>query len=67
MQMLNLKVIISRDGGIKMEGWFAPESDGLSSTTLTCYGQKAIHFSIDLTGGKTLADTLFSQAIKQNR
>ena len=33
MQMLNLKVLISRDGRIKLEGWFSPESDGLLSTT----------------------------------
>jgi site-specific DNA recombinase len=32
MQMLNLKVLISRDGIIKLEGWFAPQSDGLLST-----------------------------------
>jgi hypothetical protein len=32
MQMLNLKVLISRDGTIKLEGWFTPESDGLLST-----------------------------------
>ena len=28
MQMLNLKVLISRDGMIKLEGWFATESYG---------------------------------------
>jgi len=33
MQMLNLKVLIFKDGEIKLEGWFAPESDGLLSTT----------------------------------
>jgi hypothetical protein len=33
MQMLNLKVRISRNGSIKLEGWFAPESDGLLSIT----------------------------------
>jgi len=33
MQMLNLKVLISKDGGIRLEGWFTPESDGLLSTT----------------------------------
>jgi site-specific DNA recombinase len=33
MQMLNLKVLISRDGRIKLEGWFAPERDGLLSTS----------------------------------
>ena len=32
MQMLNLKVFISADGTIKLEGWFAPESEGLLST-----------------------------------
>ena len=31
MQMLNLKVLISRNGAIKLEGWFAPEVDGLLS------------------------------------
>jgi hypothetical protein len=33
MQMLNLKVLISRKGSIKLEGWFVPESDGFLSTT----------------------------------
>ncbi len=33
MQMLNLKVLISKDGAMKLEGWFAPESDDLLSTT----------------------------------
>jgi site-specific DNA recombinase len=33
MQMLNLKVVLSREGGIRLEGWFAPERGGLSSTT----------------------------------
>lgn len=37
MQMLNLKVVISRDGNIKLEGWFAPQSDGLLSTTSVRY------------------------------
>ncbi|MCI0553765.1 MAG: hypothetical protein L0287_22685, partial [Anaerolineae bacterium] len=37
MQMLNLKVLISRDGTIKLEGWFIPESDGLSSTSSIHY------------------------------
>jgi len=37
MQMLNLKVLISRDGLVKLEGWFAPESDGLLSTSLEHY------------------------------
>jgi len=31
MQMLNLKVLIWRNGAIKLEGWFAPEVDGLLS------------------------------------
>jgi site-specific DNA recombinase len=31
MQMLNLKVLISTNGDIKLEGWFAPEVDGLLS------------------------------------
>ncbi len=33
MQMLNLKVLISTDGRVKLQGWFAPENEGLSSTT----------------------------------
>jgi hypothetical protein len=33
MKMLNLKVLISREGRIKLEGWFTPESDGLLSLT----------------------------------
>lgn len=37
MQMLNVKVLISRDGIVKLEGWFAPESDGFSSTPLIRY------------------------------
>lgn len=37
MQMLNLKVLISRDGTIKIEGWFTPESDGLLSTPSARY------------------------------
>jgi site-specific DNA recombinase len=36
MKMLNIKVLISRGGGVKLEGWFTPESDGLSSTTSAC-------------------------------
>ena len=35
MQVLNLKVLISREGKMKLEGWFAPERDGLSSITST--------------------------------
>jgi hypothetical protein len=34
------------------------------ATPSACYGQKAIHFSVDITGGKTLADILFNQATK---
>jgi site-specific DNA recombinase len=37
MQMLNLKVLISRNGAIILEGWFAPEVDGLLSTTSVYY------------------------------
>jgi hypothetical protein len=37
MQMLNLKVLISRNGAIKLEGWFAPEVDGLLSMTSERY------------------------------
>lgn len=37
MQMINLKVLISVDGRVKLEGWFTPENDGFSSTTLTHY------------------------------
>jgi len=37
MQMLNLKVLISRDGNVKLEGWFIPESDSLSSITSARY------------------------------
>jgi hypothetical protein len=48
MQMLNLKVLISLDGGVKLEGWFTPESDGLSSTTSSRYRRKALRFSVDL-------------------
>jgi site-specific DNA recombinase len=33
MEMLNLKVLISPDRNIKLEGWFAPDSDGLLSTS----------------------------------
>ena len=33
MQMLNLQVLISRNGAIMLEGWFSPEREGLSSTT----------------------------------
>lgn len=33
MEMLNLKVIISPDKKIKLEGYFTPESDGLLSTS----------------------------------
>jgi len=40
MQMLNLKVMISIDGKIKLEGWFAPESDGLLSTPSDNYGPR---------------------------
>lgn len=31
--MLNVKVIISPDKKIKLEGWFTPESDSFSSTS----------------------------------
>ena len=48
MQMLNLKVLISKDGASKLEGWFIHESDGLLSTPSSHYGQKAVHFSIDV-------------------
>lgn len=37
MQMLNLKVLISRNGTIKLEGWFAPEVDGLLSMSSARY------------------------------
>jgi site-specific DNA recombinase len=40
MQMLNLKVLISSDGMIKLEGWFTPESDGFSSTSLEHYARQ---------------------------
>ena len=33
MEMLNLKVLISPDKRIKLEGWFTPENDGLFSTS----------------------------------
>jgi site-specific DNA recombinase len=37
MQMLNLKVLISKNGALKLEGWFAPEADGLLSTSSVYY------------------------------
>jgi hypothetical protein len=37
MQMLNLKVLIWRNGAIKLEGWFAPEVDGLLSMSSARY------------------------------
>jgi len=40
MEMLNLKVLISVDGRIKLEGWFTPESDGLSSTMSVHYDRQ---------------------------
>ena len=39
MEMLNLKVLISRDGRVKLEGWFAPEIAGFSSTSLGHYAR----------------------------
>ena len=33
MEMLNLKVLISPDKKIKLDGWFTPERDGLLSTS----------------------------------
>lgn len=36
MQMINLKVLIAKDGNIKLEGWFTPESDGLLSIPSVC-------------------------------
>ena len=33
LEMLNVKVLLSPNGEITLEGWFAPESDGLLSTT----------------------------------
>ena len=35
MKMLNLKVLISTEGELKLERWFAPESDGLLSPSIT--------------------------------
>ena len=40
MRMLNLKVLISTDGAINLEGWFASESDGLSDTTSVHYAHR---------------------------
>jgi hypothetical protein len=35
MQMLNIKVLISPERRIKLEGWFGAESDGLLSPSWT--------------------------------
>jgi len=40
MDMLNLKVFISLEGKIKLEGWFMPESDGLLSTSIRWIGKR---------------------------
>jgi hypothetical protein len=34
MKMLNLKVLILMEGELKLEGWFALESDGLLSPSI---------------------------------
>jgi site-specific DNA recombinase len=44
MQMLNLKVLISKDGAIKLNGWFVTENDGLLSTTLNSCGFRRRRF-----------------------
>ena len=46
MQMLNLKVLIFKDGDIKLEGWFAPESDSLLSTTSEHYAHLRLRLRV---------------------
>jgi site-specific DNA recombinase len=43
LEMLNLKVLISSDRKIKLEGWFTPESDGFSSTASACWPRRSLH------------------------
>jgi hypothetical protein len=41
LEMLNVKVLISLEGKVKVEGWFTPESDGFSYTSSS---QLAVHW-----------------------
>lgn len=68
VQVLNLKVLISPDGEMRLDGWFALESDGLLSKSYSCCVQQTIHFSVNVTQYRlTKADVLFRQASRQKQ